>query len=65
MSRNKTIIGTARVLAAVAMGLFVALPSGAQTLSASLDGKGSAVVVPYYTVNDDWRTLLNLSLIHI
>jgi hypothetical protein len=61
MSRNKTIIGTARVLAAVAMGLFVALPSGAQTLSASLDGKGSAVVVPYYTVNDDWRTLLNIT----
>ena len=26
-----------------------------------LDGKGSAVVVPYYTVNDDWRTLLNIT----
>ena len=60
MTRYKTIIGTARALVAVGIGLFAAQPSAAQTLSASLDGKGSAVVVPYYTVNDDWRTLLNI-----
>lgn len=44
----------------VAVGAaFAVQPAVAQTVSD--DGQGSAIVVPYYTVNDGWRTLVNLT----
>lgn len=35
--------------------------ANAQEITASLEGKGSAAIVPYYTVNEGWDTLLNLT----
>ena len=49
------------VLMMLAVGHLFAPSVLAQTLTASLDGKGSAAVVPYYTVNDSWHTLLNVT----
>ena len=44
----------------VAVGAaFAVQPAVAQTVSD--DGQGSAIVVPYYTVNDGWQTLVNLT----
>lgn len=45
----------------VAVGAaFAVQPAVAQT-TVSDDGQGSAIVVPYYTVNDGWQTLVNLT----
>lgn len=48
-----------KLTAAVAAGLALQ-PAAAQT-SISNTGSGSAVVVPYYTVNDGWRSLLTIT----
>ena len=41
---------------------FAVQPAAAQTTPVvSDDGQGSAIVVPYYTVNDGWQTLVNLT----
>jgi hypothetical protein len=47
-----------RLSAALAAGLALQ-PAMAQTVSNT--GTGSAAVVPYYTVNDGWRTLLTIT----
>jgi hypothetical protein len=47
-----------RLSAALAAGLALQ-PAIAQTVSNT--GTGSAVVVPYYTVNDGWRSLLTIT----
>jgi len=45
----------------VAVGAaFAVQPAVAQT-TVSDDGQGSAIVIPYYTVNDGWQTLVNLT----
>lgn len=44
--------------AAIAAG-FAMSPASAQTVSTT--GTGSAVVIPYYTVNDGWETLVNVT----
>lgn len=54
-------LGKLRLLGAsavIAAG-FAMQPAVAQ--STSDDGRGNAVVVPYYTVNEGWRTLVNLT----
>lgn len=55
------IASRARLLGlSAAMAAGVALqPAVAQTVSDN--GRGTAVFVPYYTVNDGWRTLLNVT----
>jgi hypothetical protein len=47
----------------VAMGAAFALqPVAAQTTpSVSDNGRGNAVFVPYYTINEGWRTLVNIT----
>ncbi len=47
-----------KLSAAVAAGL-VLQPAAAQTVSAT--GAGSAAVIPFYTVNDGWRTLIHIT----
>lgn len=51
---------TAAMLAAGVMSTSM-LVSNASAVEVSSTGAGNAVVVPYYTVNEGWQTLLNVS----
>ena len=57
----KTLASMTRVLglSAAAAAAFAIQPVAAQTVSNN--GQGSAVVVPYYTINNGWATLVNLT----
>ncbi|MGM0554355.1 MAG: hypothetical protein ACQETK_11340, partial [Pseudomonadota bacterium] len=51
---------TAALLAAGLMSTSM-LVSNASAVTVSDNAAGSAAVVPYYTINDGWRTLLNVT----
>lgn len=52
---------TAAMLAAGLMSTSMLVSNASAQVAVSDNGAGSAVVVPYYTVNEGWRTLLNVT----
>lgn len=46
---------------AALLGVWMTMPGQAQTPEVSEQGRGTAVIVPYYTVVDGWETLFNIT----